>query len=267
MAIKFKVIVREDARSKAVSATLINMALAAGFTYEESKPDYIFTIGGDGTFLKAVHAHLRDLNKLAFVGIHTGSLGFFADFRPDEISELLETIKTTTFKANAYRLVKAEVYQNDRKRIYYAVNEVKVENVHHTLVLDVELNADKLEMYRGNGILVATQLGSSGYNKSLGGAIINRDLPLLEYTKIAPIANSVYRPLVNPLIIGEKDVLTFSGHNAFTFFGHDHLTKKLHDVPFVIKVSLSNKKVKIIHKASRAYPQILNEAFLGGKVV
>ena len=137
--------------------------------------------------------------------------------------------------------------------------------MHHTLVLNVELNGETLETYRGNGILVATQLGSSGYNKSLGGALINRDLDLLEYTKIAPIANSVYHPLVNPLIISGKDKLTFTGRNDFTYFGRDHLTLKLEDASFKINVSLSGKKFGLCIKKSRGYAQILNEAFLGGK--
>ncbi|MFA5485483.1 MAG: NAD(+)/NADH kinase [Bacilli bacterium] len=264
MGIKYRVIVREDAQSRAVSEALHRLASHYGFTYDEENPDYVFSIGGDGTFLKAVHLYLRKLSKINFVGIHTGSLGFFADFRPDDLNIVFTKIKMQEARFNTYRLVKAEVIQNNRKRNFYAVNEVRIENVHHTLVLDVTLNDDFLEKYRGNGVLVATQLGSSGYNKSLGGAIINRDLPLLEYTKIAPIANSVYRPLVNPLIIGDKDVLTFKGENNFTFFGYDSLTKKLNDAPFTIKIFLSNKKVKIMHRDDRPYTQILNETFLGG---
>lgn len=265
MDIKFKVFMREDTRSLSVAEHLISEATALGFTYDEVNPHFIFTVGGDGTFLKAVHAHLKALMKITFIGIHTGSLGFFADFHVNDIPNILNTIKMGDVFVKDYRLVRADIFQRKTKRTFYAVNEVKVENVHHTLVLDVWLNDLKLETYRGNGILVASQLGSSGYNKSLGGAIINRDLELLEYTKIGAISNSVYRPLVNPLILGPKDVLIFTGHNAFTFFGHDHLTKELADIPFTIKVSLSNKKVKIMHNVNRPYPTILNEAFLGGK--
>ena len=264
MAIRYKVFVREDRTSEEVSETLKQRAAHFGFVYDEENPEYIFSIGGDGTFLKAVHHHLRSLKNIHFIGIHTGSLGFFADFRVENIESVFQAILANSASYNSYRLVKAEIIQNNKKRNFYAVNEVRIENVHHTLVLDVFLNRDRLEISRGNGVLVATQLGSSGYNKSLGGAIINRDLPLLEYTKIAPIANTVYRPLVNPLIIGDKDTLTFHGRNAFTFFGYDSLTKKLSDAPFTIKVSLSNKKVKMMHRSDRPYTQILNETFLGG---
>ncbi len=265
MAIKFHVIRRNDSESARVSASLIESALKQGFIESSVEPEYIFCVGGDGTFLKAVHSYLPRLKEITFIGIHTGSLGFFSDFHEVDIMNILTIINDQSFNSKEYRLVKAEIIQNRNKKVFYAVNEIKIENVHHTLVLNVRLNGEELETYRGNGVLVATQLGSSGYNKSLGGALINRDLALLEYTKIAPIANSVYHPLVNPLILSAKDVLTFNGQNEFTYFGGDHLTFKLEDAPFKINVSLSPKKVRIMHKISRSYPQILNEAFLGGK--
>jgi len=265
MALKINVIVREDEKSLSVSKSLCELALQKGFLIDEVNPDFVFSVGGDGTFLKAVHRYLTKVKLIKFVGIHTGSLGFFADFRPEDINNLLDNIIKEELNTNAYRLVKAEITQNNKKRNFYAVNEVRIENVHHTLVLDVYLNDEHLEMYRGNGVLVATQLGSTGYNKSIGGAVINRNLKLLEYTKIAPIANSAFRPLVNPLIIGEKDVLVFNGKNANTYFGYDAFTKKLSDIPFSVKVSLSNKKITIVHRQNRPYSCILNESFLGGK--
>ncbi|OQC11472.1 MAG: putative inorganic polyphosphate/ATP-NAD kinase 1 [Tenericutes bacterium ADurb.Bin087] len=265
MALKFNVIVREDEKSLSVSKSLCALALQKGFVLDEVNPDFVFSVGGDGTFLKAVHHYLRKVKHIKFVGIHTGSLGFFADFRPADLELVLANIAAQKLNTNAYRLVKAEITQNNKKRNFYAVNEVRVENVHHTLVLDVSLNDEQLEVYRGNGVLVATQLGSTGYNKSIGGAVINRNLELLEYTKIAPIANTAFRPLVNPLIIGDKDVLVFSGKSANTYFGYDAFTKKLSNAPFTIKVSLSNKKITIVHRQNRPYSRILNESFLGGK--
>lgn len=265
MAIKFNVIRRDDSESARVSERLINCAIKEGFSEDILDPEFVFCVGGDGTFLKAVHTYITKLERITFVGIHTGSLGFFSDFHEVDIEAILALIKKDEINSKDYRLVKAEIVQNRKKHVFYAVNEIRIENVHHTLVLNVELNGETLETYRGNGILVATQLGSSGYNKSLGGALINRDLDLLEYTKIAPIANSVYHPLVNPLIISGKDKLTFTGRNDFTYFGRDHLTLKLEDASFKINVSLSGKKVRIMHKKSRGYAQILNEAFLGGK--
>ncbi len=262
MKLHFSLVIREDSLSEQVGKEVETMLLDHNFIYDEKTPSFVFCIGGDGTFLKAVQRYKNKLRSIKFVGIHTGSLGFFADFNTSDIPSLIKNLQNENYIERQYALVEANVIQNAKIRKFYAVNEVKVENVHHTLVLEVYLNDQLLENYRGNGVLVCTQLGSTGYNKSLGGALIRRNLELLQYTKIAPISNSVYRPLINPLIINAKDVLTFKGHNAFTYFGYDSFTTKLKDEPFTITVKLSRKKVTIIHKQSRRYTNIIREAFL-----
>lgn len=265
MAIKFTVIVREDAKSVEVSETLCALALKKGFINDKVNPDFVFSVGGDGTFLKAVHHFIDKVGEVKFIGIHTGSLGFFADFTALDLETLFDAILKNELLTKDYHLVEAEIMQDGKTETYYAVNEVRIENIHHTLMLDVYVNNELLEKYRGNGVLVATQLGSTGYNKSIGGAVIYRNLELLEYTKIAPIANSVFRPLVNPLIIGEDDVLIFKGTKSNTVFGYDALTAKLSELPFSVKVKLSEKKITIVHRPNRSYSRILNESFLGGK--
>lgn len=262
MSMKFNIVIRNDKQSENVSKELNDLLLHNSFTRDEVNPDFVFCVGGDGTFLKAVHLYKTKLKRISFIGIHTGSLGYFADFGREHLNELISDIIEQNIITRKYRLVEAHVTQAERTRKFYAVNEVKVENVHHTLVLDVYLNGRLLENYRGNGVLVCSQLGSTGYNKSIGGSLIRRNLELLQYTKIAPISNSVYRPLINSLILSDKDELVFKGHNAFTYFGYDSLTKKLKDVPFAISVKLSKKKVTIVHSKKRHYTNIIREAFL-----
>lgn len=262
MKLHFSLVIREDSQSEQVGKEVKTTLLAHNFVYDDMTPNFVFCIGGDGTFLKAVQRYKNKLRSIKFVGIHTGSLGFFADFNNHDITDIINDLQNKKYKQKQYALVEANIIQNGRNRKFYAVNEVKIENVHHTLVLEVFLNEQLLENYRGNGVLVCTQLGSTGYNKSLGGALMRRNLELLQYTKIAPISNSVYRPLINPLILGAKDVLTFKGHNAFTYFGYDSFTTKLKDEPFTITVKLSRKNVTIIHKESRRYVNIIHEAFL-----
>ncbi len=262
MKLHFSLVVRDDYESKRVAIEVRNLLDAHDFVLNELNPLFVFCIGGDGTFLKAVQRYKNKLRRVKFIGIHTGSLGFFADFNEERIEELVLSLKDDLYDEKSYRLVEANIKQGGRNRKFYAVNEVKVENVHHTLLLEVYLNDMLLENYRGNGVLVCSQLGSTGYNKSLGGALIKRDLELLQYTKIAPISNSVYHPLTNPLILSAKDEITFKGHNAFTYFGYDSLTTKLRDVPFEITVKLSRRKVTLIHRKDRHYTTIVREAFL-----
>ena len=55
------------------------------FIYDEKNPDLVISIGGDGTILEAVHQYLM---LMLFVGIHTGTLGFYTDYQVDEVDQL-----------------------------------------------------------------------------------------------------------------------------------------------------------------------------------
>ena len=82
MALKINVIVREDEKSLSVSKSLCELALQKGFLIDEVNPDFVFSVGGDGTFLKAVHRYLTKVKHIKFVGIHKMCirdriLGFF----------------------------------------------------------------------------------------------------------------------------------------------------------------------------------------------
>ena len=59
----------------------------------DQNPEIVLTIGGDGTVLHAVHHYLNQIEKVKFIGIHTGHLGYYTDWLPDELDELVEFLK------------------------------------------------------------------------------------------------------------------------------------------------------------------------------
>ena len=64
-----------------------------GFTLDNINPDVVFSIGGDGTFLQAVHTYLDRLDSIKFVGINYGSLGFFCVYTKEDVPELIKELK------------------------------------------------------------------------------------------------------------------------------------------------------------------------------
>ena len=56
---------------------------------DHENPEIVLTIGGDGTVLHAVHHYLDQIEKVKFIGIHTGHLGYYTDWLPDELDELV----------------------------------------------------------------------------------------------------------------------------------------------------------------------------------
>ena len=58
--------------------------------YDEEHPDIVISVGGDGTMIYSIHRYEHVLNDVSFVGIHTGTLGFFTDYLKDEYKQLVK---------------------------------------------------------------------------------------------------------------------------------------------------------------------------------
>lgn len=165
---KFTIVNRLDEKSIETGKYVEKALLEAGKVRDNKNPEIVIVIGGDGTFLVAAHKYIEIISDVLMVGIHTGTLGFFADFKVDEIDMLIHSILNKKPKVSTKRLLKTKVVNNDDKnQIYYSLNEIRIENVIKTQILKVWINHVFLETFRGTGICVSTQPGSTGYNRSL----------------------------------------------------------------------------------------------------
>ena len=236
---------------------LTNKLNAAGFVLDNEDPEVVLYVGGDGTFLRAVHKYLDKIDDVEFVGLKKGHLGFFTSYNEDEIDSLLKDLKANNIDSKSYRLVKATFADSE----LYAVNEIRIESPFQTLICEVEINGSKLETFRGNGLTVSSALGSSAYNRSLGGAIVSTDLEVLELTEIAPINNRVFRSLHSPLILDSDSRIVLKPKTKNVLVGYDHLTKE-DENSNVIKFELSEKKVSILRKKDFDYVSHLNKTFI-----
>ena len=178
---------------KEIISQITTLSEENGFVLDNENPDVVFSIGGDGTFLRTIHHYIDRLDKILFVGINSGSLGFFYDFRKEDIPLVFDLLKNKSYVIKEHSLLKGVASYEKSEKTIYAVNEIRIENPFHTLICDVAINDNKLETYRGNGLLVSSALGSSAYNKSLGGALMDHELETLELTEIAGLGNNLYR--------------------------------------------------------------------------
>ena len=254
----FKTIVRYDDISKELDRKIKKVLTDNGFEYLDEKPEYVIVIGGDGTFLKAVHENIESLDTTYFYGIHTGTLGFFTDYKSDEVDEFLDDFLNKTENIVKYQLLEVEV-DNDKK--YYAVNEMRIENSLKTQVLDITVNGLELETFRGTGMCVCTQIGSSAYNRSLDGAVIQEGLPLIQMSEIAGIHHSSYRSLGVPIIMSENSIITFKS-NDFNgaILCHDAYHTKL-DGNKIVTVRLCDKKINMLRFKEISYFKKLQSLF------
>ncbi|RKP56108.1 NAD kinase [Cohnella endophytica] len=198
---KYALLDRGDRLSRALSEEFRALAALKGFTPNESDPDIVVSIGGDGTLLQAFHRFKYQLDQVAFIGVHTGHLGFYADWKKDELSELVDIMATSEPRKIQYPLLQVEITSSAGKSIHLALNEFSLKSVDGTLVAALHINDEPFETFRGDGIVISTPSGSTGYNKSLGGAVIHPSLEALQIAEMASINNRVYRTLGSSVIL------------------------------------------------------------------
>ena len=202
----YTIVARPDDLSRNLKFQTEQILNARGYIENKTEPDTVIVIGGDGTFLYAVHRFIDHLDHVRFFGIHTGTFGFYTDYRDKDFEEFIRVFLSNEFKEYTYPILEGT---DDRGRIYYGVNEIRIENAARTQKMDVYVNDRLLEQYRGTGMCVSTQLGSTAFNRSLGGAVIQEGLDVIEMTEMSGIHHNKYHSLKSPLILNEHCVITY----------------------------------------------------------
>lgn len=200
---KFSIVSRGDNRSNKLKAKIKRYLIDFDLQYDNKQPDLVITVGGDGTFLEAFHRYVHRLKSTAFIGIHTGHLGFYADWVPKEVEKLIIEIAKTPFHVVEYPLLEVTIRDKsggtaDR---FLALNETTIKTSEGSVVFEVEIRGEHFETFRGDGLCISTPSGSTAYNKALGGAILHPSIEAIQITEMASINNRVFRTIGSPLIL------------------------------------------------------------------
>src|SRR5690554_283369 len=161
--------------------------------------DLFFSIGGDGTTLRAV-TFVRDL-EIPIVAINTGRLGFMATLQKENIIDGLEQILRGEYVISKRSLlsVQTDIHEESIEKLNIALNEVTVNRKDTTSMIKVhtEIDGCHITSYWADGLIVSTPTGSTGYSLSCGGPVIDPKTKSFVITPIAP-HNLNARPLVIP---------------------------------------------------------------------
>lgn len=158
--------------------------------------DLLVSFGGDGTFLRA--ARLAGDTATPLLGINLGSLGFLAEVRVEEIEDAWESLRTGEYMLEKRRRVAAEVHRDGRVVFdVVALNDVVLNMGSVPRAIDLEFLVDDICVgrYLADGLIVATPTGSTAYNLSAGGPIVEASMDALVINPICPHTLGV-RPLI-----------------------------------------------------------------------
>ncbi|VGV58850.1 inorganic polyphosphate/ATP-NAD kinase [Streptococcus pyogenes] len=235
------------------------------FYLSKKNPDIVISIGGDGMLLSAFHMYEKELDKVRFVGIHTGHLGFYTDYRDFEVDKLIDNLRKDKGEQISYPILKVAITLDDGRVVKArALNEATVKRIEKTMVADVVINHVKFESFRGDGISVSTPTGSTAYNKSLGGAVLHPTIEALQLTEISSLNNRVFRTLGSSIIIPKKDKIELVPKRLGIYtISIDNKTYQLKNVTKV-EYFIDDEKIHFVSSPSHtSFWERVKDAFIG----
>ncbi|MDR2610523.1 MAG: NAD(+)/NADH kinase [Clostridiales Family XIII bacterium] len=205
---KGTVIIAENGQpaSKRAARQLRQKFEAAGYMTAGSLDrgaELIVCIGGDGALLGLLAEY--DFPGLPIAGINTGHLGFFQDVSSRKLDEFVFNYSRGNYRKQIYRTVYADIRgaggDGAAERLK-GLNEIVIRGgKSHSTHLNIFIGDSFIEQFCGDGVVVSTPAGSTAYNYSLGGSIVDPRLELLQLTPIAPINSTAYRSFTSGILL------------------------------------------------------------------
>ena len=157
--------------------------------------DYVISMGGDGTFLKA--ASRVGAKGTPILGVNMGRLGFLADVLPGEIEPALDSLYAGECKIEEHAIIEVKAEGGILAGYPFALNDIAVLKRDDASMISIRTQVDGefLVTYQADGLIVTTPTGSTAYNLSNGGPIIIPQSGSLCLTPVAPHSLNI-RPIV-----------------------------------------------------------------------
>jgi len=137
-----------------------------------AKSDFLISIGGDGTFLST--AKLVGRRNIPVIGVNLGKLGFLAEISTSKMTKFVSDILQEKYEIEERTVLCSERTDSPSEKIF-GMNEIVIsqKGIVRTILIDVFYNKQPVIRYYGDGIIVSTPTGSTGYSLSCGGPIVS----------------------------------------------------------------------------------------------
>lgn len=225
--------------------------------------ELLVVLGGDGTLLGA--ARLVAGAGVPILGVNLGNLGFLTEVARDELPETLERVLAGDFRVSERMMLDARVVRAGGVVAEQTVlNDAVITKggVARIVELGVAVDGDPITRVRGDGLIVATPTGSTGYSMSAGGPIVHPEDRSIIITPIAPHTLTL-RPVVVPdqvtvavtRVRDEGDVvLTLDGQAGYPLTPQDR-----------VEVRRSAAVLPLVHSPFRSYFTVLRTKLKWGE--
>lgn len=180
-----------------VSSGKVKEGGAEVFSDGDFTADFVISMGGDGTLLRAA-SHVGG-KGIPVIGVNMGRLGFLADVAPDEIGIAIDSLYGGLYSVEEHTALTVEADGRPLQGPCHALNDIAVLKRDNASMITIhaKVGGESLVTYQADGLIVSTPTGSTAYSLSNGGPIIVPRTGTLCLTPVAPHSLNV-RPIVIP---------------------------------------------------------------------
>ncbi len=222
------------------------------------EPEGILVVGGDGTLLKAAR-ELRN-RELPFLGINAGTLGYLAEVDRDHVEEALDLLTGPNVVIGERMMLYGQV-NRDGVVIHrdVALNDIVVKGRDFSMMhFKVYVDGEYLTTYQADGMVVSTPTGSTAYNLSAGGPVVD---PLASLKVLTPV--SPHTLILRSIVLGADSVVEMEviehpnrrGVNgSVTFDGSPGMSLQAGDRIFIRR---ANRTTRIVRFSNASFLETL----------
>jgi NAD+ kinase len=163
-----------------------------------SKSEALVSVGGDGTFLSAVH--LSQFSGKPVIGVNMGGLGFLTDIGPDDLEAGLDRLTKGDYRTTTRMLLEARVTRDGSAvAAMRALNDVYITRFDRPKLTSIRAySGDRyISEFVSDGLIVSSPSGSTAYSLAAGGPIVDPEVKAFLLTPICP-HSLTERPLILP---------------------------------------------------------------------
>lgn len=209
--------------------------------------DLIITVGGDGTILRGMHA--ASLYGIPVLGVNMGRVGFMSEIDSDNALDEIEWYLDGNGRIDDRAMLSATL-DDEESGTLHALNDVAVHRGADLRVIEVEavVNGVELSTYRGDGVIVATSTGSTGYTLQLGGPVID---PSAQVFLLKPVAGHMSQ--FGGVVLNSDSVLklTLSTTADATLTVDGYISRTMGDRS-TVRISRSQRRARFLRRGSES---------------